>query len=209
MIGISVKADVRAATRFTRAAPKQIRFATAKAITTTLFDARKQTTDRMDRDLDRPTPFTKRALRVRIANKENLTGELYAQPIQNDYLQYQVFGGVRTPRGAALAIPPAKKVPGGVRLNKYGNLPKSQRPRALLSRPDTFSGVIGGVAGIWQRPKIGARRAGRLKLLLAYEPRAAYRAGRWRFYETAQTVTRRRFRRNFEAALRFAQRTAR
>ena len=212
MLQVSVKADVRDATRFvSQKARKQIDFAAARAITVTLHDARGEATKALETDLDRPVPFTKRALRVQGANKRTLAGELFVLPTQNAYLQYQVFGGVRRPRGAALALPPAKQVPGGVKLNRYGNLPKSQQAKALLAKPDTFSGVVRGVAGIWQRPRVTKRGkiTRPLRLLLAYEPRASYRAGRWRFYQIAERTVSRKFRSNFDAAFRLAQSSAR
>lgn len=204
---LSVRVKAGPALAFTQAAKKQVRFATAVAITRTLFDARKAATGRLEKDIDRPTPFTLRAYRVDKATKATLTGRLYAQPIQARYLQFQVFGGVRTPRGSALTIPPIKDLGDGVKLDRYGNLPRRSRARALLARPDTFSGKINGVAGIWQRPKKTksgkARKGQRLRLLLAYSSKASYRK-RLRFYEPAVETTDRHFRRHFDAAYRSA-----
>ena len=48
-----------------------------------------------------------------------------------------------------------------VKLNRYGNLAGGQgRIKRLLAKKNVFQGTIGGVAGIWQRPKRGKRSRG-------------------------------------------------
>ena len=73
-----------------------------------------------------------------------------------------------------------------VKLNRYGNLAGGQgRIKRLLAKKNTFQGTIGGVAGVWQRPKRGKRSRGDsgtieqsgLKLLVAYESSTQYQLG--------------------------------
>ncbi len=67
------------------------------------------------------------------------------------------------------------------------------RIKRLLNRKDTFQGTIGGVAGVWQRPKRGRRSRGGsgtigpsgLKLLVAYGSRTHYQP-RFDFYGIAR-----------------------
>ena len=77
-----------------------------------------------------------------------------------------------------------------VKLNRYGNLAGGQgRIKRLLAKKNVFQGTIGGVAGIWQRPKRGKRSRGDsgtigqsgLKLLVVYESSTQYQP-RFDFY---------------------------
>ena len=77
-------------------------------------------------------------------------------PTQAEYLRFQIEGGTRTPKGRAIAVPTSN-----VKLNRYGNLAGGQgRIKRLLAKKNVFQGTIGGVAGIWQRPKRGKRSRG-------------------------------------------------
>lgn len=212
MIQIKIKADTKQVKRFLRNVQiKQIPFATARAITLTLNVAQRDVLRQLDKDIDRPTPFTRRAFRVDGAKKDTLTGRLYAQRKQNEYLRWAIFGGVRLPKGQAFALRPAKPGPKGIRLNRYGNVPKGQQARAQLAR-GAFSATIGGVAGIWKAPgktKSGKLRKGsRMQLVLAYERQAVYRP-RYRFFERGQNSIRVNWPRIFNKSFRDAIRTAR
>ena len=85
-----------------------------------------------------------------------------------------------------------------VKLNRYGNLAGGKgRIKRLLAKKNTFQGTIGGVAGVWQRPKRGKRSRGGsgtigqsgLKLLVAYESSAQYQP-RFDFYGIAERSVR-------------------
>lgn len=210
--GITIKVDMKRARRFlSDVQKKQIPFATALAITNTLHIARKDVVKQLEKDIDRPVPWTKRGFRVIGAKKTLLTGKLFVLPSQNEYLFYQIEGGVRRPKGQALALPPAKHASGDVRRNKYGNIPRTQQARAQISK-GAISANIGGVAGIWKVPKktkTGKVRKGqKLKLLLAYEKQAVYRP-RFRFYERGKNSIRVNWPREFDKAFARAMRTAR
>ncbi len=212
MIQIKIKADTKRVKRFlSNVQKKQIPFATARAITQTLNVAKKDVLKQLDKDIDRPVPFTRRGFRVDGANKQTLTGRLFILPKQHEYLRFQIFGGVRKPKGVALALRPAKPGPGRIRLNRFGNIPPGQMARAQLAK-GAFSATIGGVAGIWKAPtktKSGKLRKGsRMQLLLAYERQAVYRP-RYRFFERGQNSIRVNWPRIFEKSFRDAIRTAR
>lgn len=189
----------------------QLPFATAVSITRTLQKAREGVIKQAEKDIDRPTPFTLRGFRVDGANKKTLTGRLFILPIQERYLRLQIFGGVRTPKGSALALPPAVRKAGDVRLDRFGNVVRSQRARAQLGK-GAFSGTVKGIPGIWKPPtktKTGKIRKGsRMKLLLAYERQASYRK-RFRFFERAQGEIRANYDREFAKAFKQATRNAR
>ena len=125
---------------------KQIPFATALALTKTAQSAQKALRKAAIQQIDNPTPFTLRGFRIRKANKKTLTAEVFIADTQSEYLKYAIEGGTRTPKKRAIIQP------GAIKLNKYGNIPKNAINR-IMARRDTFSGVIGGVPGIWQRKK--------------------------------------------------------
>lgn len=106
-------------------------------------------------------------------------------------MHWQVEGGTRFP--ARRAIP----VPIGVRLNKFGNMPR-RKLQTLLSKPNVFSGKVKGVAGLWER-----KRRGGVKLLVAYEPQARYRK-RFPFHRIVDRHVQRTFDREFSKAFREA-----
>lgn len=212
MIQIKIKTDTKRVKRFlSQVQKKQIPFATARAITQTLNVAKKDVIRQLDKDIDRPTPFTRRGFRVDGAKKQSLSGRLFILPKQNAYLKFQIFGGVRLPKGVALAMRPAKPGPGRIKLNRFGNIPPAQSAKSQLAR-GAFSATIGGVAGIWKAPtktKSGKLRKGsRFQLLLAYERQAVYRP-RYRFFERGQNSIRVNWPRIFEKSFRDALRAAR
>lgn len=177
-------------------AVRQVPFAAALALTSIAQDVKKQADSDLGRNLDRPTPFTQRAYGVSRATKTHLVATVYARQIQSKYLAKQEEGGPRHPKGRAILVP------AGTRLNKYGNMPKSQI-RRLLARKDVFSGEVNGTAGIWRRMKGGS-----LKLLVAYRSRVEY-APRLGFLDGARAVARQNHERRFREALNRALATAR
>ena len=212
MITIKIKADTKRVKRYLSNVQKQqIPFATARAITQTLQVAKKDVIRQLDKDIDRPTPFTRRAFRVDGAKKKTLTGRLFALPKQNEYLKLLIFGGIRRPKGVALTMRPAKPAPGGIRLNRFGNIPAAQQAKAQLAK-GAFSATINGVAGIWMPPKKTKsgklRKGSRMKLVLAYEKQAVYRP-RYRFFERGQNSIRVNWPRIFNKSFRDALRSAR
>lgn len=151
------------------AAQRQLPFAIAMAINDTVVDVKHNTEKRMDREMDRPTPFTKRGLFQRRASRFRLEGVVGFKPIQKGYLLKLETGGVRRPKGRAILVPVNQ------RLNKYGNM--TRRAVAIArGKKNTFSGTPGRKtgnarnAGIYQRMK-----GGKLRLLVAYEGEVKYK----------------------------------
>ena len=149
---------------------KQLPFATSVALNQVASLGQKAALRSMSRNLDKPTPFTKRGLRITRSTKTRLMSEVYIQEIQAAYLQYQVEGGTRRPKSRALIVPVQQRV------NQYGNLPRN-KVKQLLARNDVF--VVHSrnrdgrsrelSSGIYQRMKTG-----RLKMLVAFETKAKY-----------------------------------
>ena len=129
---------------------KQLPFATSLAINDVLTDVKVAEPAAIEKEIDRPTPFTKRGVFVKRATKRALSGIVGYKDIQAAYLSRLATGGKRSAKGRAIVVPV------GQRVNKYGNMPRGALKRAL-AKPNVFSGKVNGVAGIWQSPK---RRAG-------------------------------------------------
>lgn len=149
---------------------KQVPFAISVALNKVATDAQRRAQRRARTDLDRPTPFTLRGIRVERSSKTNLTAAVYIQEIQSDYLRFQISGGQRKPKRRAVVIPVS------LRRNKYGNIPRG-KIKALLNRDDVFVVRDSSKAGIYQRSKTG-----KLKMLIAFAKGATYER-RWPFDE--------------------------
>lgn len=188
MLSFLVKDNIDAVVRQVEAKfARQVPFATAKALTDTARDVQRAIVDQLPTVFDRPTPFTQRGVGITYATKSTLTSRVFLRDIQREYLRIQVTGGTRSPKKVALVVP------SGIDLNAYGNIPRN-KIKALLARKDVFSGKVRGVGGIWQRTN------GRLRLLVAYEPKATYER-RFPFGAIARQTIERRLLPNFRAAL--------
>jgi len=156
-VAISFESNLRAWTAsMTAFQREQLPFATARALTDVArLDVKPAVERRIDQAFDKPVEFTRRGVAYRPANKATLSSRVLIKDMQNAYLMIEEYGGVRTPKKRALAIPVAQ------RLNSYGNLPKGTVQR-LLSRKDTFSGRVNGQGGIWQRTARGLQAADRV-----------------------------------------------
>lgn len=222
MLNLSVKVSGITETRaFLTGFQKQLPFATAKALTKTAQQTRDELKAQIQKDLDRPTPFTIRGISIRSATKANQQSLVYIKDIQAEYLFYSVEGGL-----AGRSIQPAN-----VRLNKYGNIPR-RALKKLLARPDVFYGTIRGITGIWQRGRVrgegfttevksyrGARgqtgykyKAGNIyrnvRLIAKREQNVRYKK-RFDFYGGGERKVNRVWQKNMDDAINFALKTAR
>lgn len=196
---LQMSVDTRAIERrLSGIAKTQMPFAAALGINDVAGQIAEAERSALNRDIDRPTTFTTRGLTTQRATKRKLVGVVGFKPVQAEYLGLQATGGTRRAKRKAVVVPVNQ------RLNKYGNMPKGAIKRAL-ARPDTFSGTVKGVAGIWQRPKVGKRRtkaggagtgaAGTvgarkgLKLLVAYRDAVSY-SPRLKFVPRAHRLAR-------------------
>ncbi len=199
-VEINVTSDVKEWSKaLTRLQKKQLPFATALSLTRTAQDASRSVTNQLPKKLDRPTPFTRKAIGFKSANKRDLTAAVFVKDIQAGYLEKQIEGGRRVARGKGFGVPTRNK-----RLNKFGNIPG--RRKGLARGKREFIGTIRGVSGVWQRTG-GTRNPG-LKLMVAFEKVVKYKK-RLPFFKIVNGVVRSRFSKNFSSALQRALRTAR
>lgn len=107
-----------------------------------------------------------------------------------DFVSLLEDGGTRTPKGRALAIPV------DVKTNQRGGISQANRPSAVMQKPGVFSGVVSGVAGIWQKTKRIPMR-----LLYAFKPQAKYDQRFLHFNLVADRVAKAQYPVKFKAAI--------
>jgi hypothetical protein len=163
MVTMSFELNIKALEQsLSRLEREQLPFAVSVALNNTATDVRDSFKRTLQRELDRPTPFTLNGTYIQRARKRRLVAEVGMKDRQAAYLEKQLRGGIRVPRRKALVVPSAQ------RRNKYGNMPRNTVKR-LLKKRNVFSGTINSTPGLWQRYK---RRGP--KLLIAYSSRARY-----------------------------------
>ena len=206
---------------------KQVRFATAVALTKTADDVKVAIPAALDQALDRPTPFTKQGTFVTRADRASLEAVVGFKDKQAAYMKFQIAGGVRSPGAGGLRLPTAIQlnafgnIPRGVIAKliavarKEGNLTKGVSRRIRVSRSvELFYGDpkdVGGrkfPRGIYKDVDLGGGRS-QLVPLIVFPNRPASYKKRFDFVALASRVVRSNWRRNFDQALADALRTAR
>ncbi|PWC12962.1 hypothetical protein [Brenneria corticis] len=139
---------------------KQIPFAAAQALTSTV----RQIQDAQKKAIQQKfnaTPFTVNSVRSKGATKANLSAKVFIMDKAAEYLSPFETGGMH------VLFRKAKLVPHSLKLNKYGNIPRTAMA-TLKAKPDVFIGRVKtaggseGIAGVWQRKK-GKKRKTRRK----------------------------------------------
>lgn len=209
---------------------KQVRYAASVALNKTAQDIREAMPAVMERELDRPTSFTKRGMFVQAARRDNLTAVVGFMDRQAKYLALQITGGTRTPG------PMGIKLPGNIQLNSFGNIPRGiiDKLKAMaqdgtlakgLARRLGVSNRRKGAAPIqlflgkptgrgWEKAPMGIWRRvpgspGKLIPVVMFEDTPAKYRPRFRFHQAAEAVVRRTWAGNFDRAFAEAMRTAR
>ncbi|MEY0558049.1 hypothetical protein AB7334_18100 [Providencia rettgeri] len=136
---------------------KQIPFATAQALTSTVRKIENAQKVALQRNLESPTPFTVKSIKSRGARKSDLRAKVFVMNIAAEYLTPFEEGGVHKLNGSALLNPK------NIKLNKYGNLPRNKLS-SLKAKDNTFIGDVGGANGVWQRKKVKKGKKGRKRI---------------------------------------------
>tara|TARA_B100000768_G_scaffold178213_1_gene193601 strand:+ start:1379 stop:2128 length:750 start_codon:yes stop_codon:yes gene_type:complete len=195
-VGLNIKGDMKPIIKHLNSVQrKQIPFATANAINTTLFDIMRIEKKQMELKLDRPTNFTLKGFRINKAKKTQLRGDISIAPDRYKYLQFQIEGGTRNRTNIPVPTRQAK-------LNKHGNIGGKGKNR-LIKKKNQYIGNINGTDGVWERT-----RAGKSKLIIAFKQSVKYKK-KFPFYKIADGVARKKFQRNLSISLKRALRTAR
>lgn len=201
---------------------KQVRYATAVALTRTVRRLQTVMEREVQRSFSNPTPFTKRAFGTTPANKATLAATLFIKPKQAAYLRPSIQGGRRQQKPFERRLVGDARVDGfwapgeGVRLNAAGNLTRNQITEIATSlrRSGRYGEVFVGVPrghtnapfGIWARPKRNPR--GAIKPLLVKIQQPNYRK-QFDFYGIAKREAGKIFDQEFHRAFNDAVRTVR
>lgn len=145
---LKLKVKILGMDRALNGVEKQVRYATAVALTRTVKVIKDAMPAALDRSLDRPTQFTKGGLYVKAANPSNLTAEVGFKDRQASYMRYQIDGGARTPGHRGI------KLPGNIVLNPFGNIPRGMIDKLkAAAQSGQLSKAIGRKLGVGNRRK--------------------------------------------------------
>ena len=98
---------------------KQVAFAASRALNAIGKAVADAMPEEIEKVINKPTPFTKRGVRVlKYANKNNLGVVVGFMAAQAAYMKWQTDGGTRSPGPGGLKLPAAIKV------NEFGNIPR-------------------------------------------------------------------------------------
>jgi len=138
---LSIKNNFKQISRELKQSATKVERATTMAINKVGFDVRQKLIDDMDKYIDRPTPFTKRAW---ILKQGRGKATVILKDIQASYLGWAIFGGTAHSTTRKLTTPTKR-----ARLNRYGNV-ASKRTKGLVRGKKQFIATISGVTGVWQ-----------------------------------------------------------
>lgn len=211
---------------------RQLAYAASRALNATAKRVADAMPAEIEQAIDRPTPFTKRGVRVlRYANKGNLQATVGFMDAQARYMRLQIEGGTRQAGSRGI------KLPGNITLNAFGNIPKGvidqlkvaakggglsntivrrlqaggnrrkgAAPVELFLGQPRGKGWENAPMGIWRRVE---GNPGKLVPVVVFEKKAAHYKPRFDFRKKAEAVVDRHWQAEFNAALAEAMRTAR
>jgi hypothetical protein len=196
----------------------QAPFAMARAMTTTMRQAKTAEDAHIMAVFDNPTSFTQRAVAVEGATKQKLKASVFVKDAQAKYLDAEAQGGRRRfkPFEEQFAVggAPMVALPGrGVQLNQYGNISKAKIKK--IARDVNTSGnakrfFMGTPKGQDLPPGVYARTSNNKQLtpLLVFANAAVYQK-RFKFSEIGKETINEKFTDNLAVSWAAAIRTAR
>lgn len=174
-------------------------------VSDTLSEVAKAASEYLSKDtltsFDSPNKFTQSGFGFTRSNKRTLVAEVYVKDIQSQYLRKQMEGGDRQRGDHAVSDTLGVVLPGpdGKR-TAFGGVPRGYVSRQVRGKT-RFIGEIGGVRGLWERPKYkkipkGKKRRAKffadntnrkLKLLAVFEDKVQYKPN-WDFFGKVSKV---------------------
>lgn len=231
---ITISHNISEVARALAAAPKQVQYATAVALTKTAAKVREAIPAAMDKTFDRPTAFTRNGTYLIAARRDDLTAQVVFKDIQSKYLRLQAEGGAYQPKAGGI------RLPGNIVLNAFGNIPRGlinrlkaaaqngQLSAAIVKRLGVakdrrkgaapiqlFYGVPQGrgwenaPVAIWRRIPGASGGPGKLVPVIVFSDKPARYSRRLDMAAIAMPIVAANFQREFDAALRTALATAR
>lgn len=208
MIEINVRFETRKLEKaLNDLAYKQLPFATSLALTAVARQVQASEKQALPSIFDKPTPFTTNSIGITPARKDNLQATVFVKDIAASYLAPYEFGGKTKGVGKRDTF----LRPANVRLNQYGNLPRSKLAQ-LKAKADVFVGKVKGkngqeIDGVWQRVKASKGKPASLKLLVKFEDPHPARQ-HLDYFKRAEQLVRANFNREMGKALAKAIATA-
>lgn len=180
--------------------PKQIRYATAVALTKSV-DAAQETILARTRDVftirkNWLTPGYKFGINRKMARADDLSAEVYTLA---PWMFRQEEGGLKLPKGEHLAVPQQ-----GVRRTKKDLIPAGQKPKALKRSFVVWKTKSGPM--LFQR--VGRGKSSTIKPMYAFE-KSVHIEARWQFVRTGIAKVKQVYGKIFTAAIKDALGTAR
>lgn len=181
---------------------KQLPFAMSQALNSTAFDIRKQIVDRTyPQSFNvKNKRFANAMFRVEKASKRKLSAAVFDR-LGKDYMAMQAEGGTKLPRGRNIAIPGRAN-----QRTSTGKIPRARQPRQIIASGKAYKTTLRGGQQAIVQPQ-GRGKVKRLKVMYVLEQTARI-PKRFDFYEDANTVSRRKFDKNFSKAFARAKATA-
>ena len=180
--------------------PKQIRFATAVALTRTAKDAQEEVRRQLPERFTIRTGWVGKGIRIKPARKNDLEASVR---VLDDFMALQETGGLRKSQsGEALAIPV------GARSTPRSVTRPSKFPSRLLEKPRHFIAAFHDdpqTHAVWRR---GGRKGRKLKLMYVFQSQVRLKP-RFDFLEVVKLVVEARFAENFNEVMQEAIRTIR
>jgi len=206
---INLKSNIKELTKkLDRVQKKQIPFATSKAVNLSgvkvLSAMNSQAKTKFEggatastlRAFKIPKGLKGKRHNIEFSDKNDLSMTIKMPNWAEEYLQWQVFGGVKA-ESKKQAVPTHNK-----RLNKFGNI--AGRKSGLVKGNKQFIATIKGITGVWQRYGKGGRQ---VKLLIAFEDDVAYKP-KYPFFKIGTFVFNSQFPKLFRKELSNAIKTA-
>ena len=205
---IQLKADTKKLTKHLSFIQKQqVPFATSNALNAVAFDARSAVQKALPQRLDRPTKGLINSVQVDKSKKKHLiarvgfAGKGFGKTKWTDtpalIMARLISGGLRKPRGRAIIVPVVKNI----KLNKFGNLPRTKISKLLAKPQRYFSGKPKGRDdGVYERIKKKGK-LGQLKMLVSYESSTSYEAGKFNLSSIVSKTVAKKYKARFNATL--------
>ena len=180
--------------------PKQLRYATAVALTRSVEQAQDailfRTRDVFTIRKNWLTPGYKFGINRKAARKDDLTAEVYTRA---PWMLRHEEGGLKFPKGEHLAVPQE-----GIKRTKKDLIPAGQRPKALKRSFVIWKTKSGPM--LFQR--VGRGKKSTIKPMYAFE-KSVHIEARWQFVKTGIATVKKVYGKIFAAAIKDALETAR
>ena len=178
---------------------------TSRALNACAFDARKAIQASLPQHIDRPTPYTTKAVQVKKGDKKNLKawggfasrtfGKLPGTAVvpPAEYMARLIKGGTRKARTKYIAVPNSP-----AQLTKFGGLKRGGVNKLLGNKKKYFLGVPKGNEGwglgVWAR--VGKKGRGNIKKVIRFEKETKYEK-QYPFKKIAMKAIKRSFPKEF------------